>query len=45
MVDSDRDKWAGFGALSTSGAETAAGMTRVREELRGGMCEDIAAMS
>lgn len=36
-----RDKWAGFGVLSETEAETRAGLARVREELRVGMTEDI----
>ena len=37
----ERDKWAGFGALSGSGTEIREGMDRIREEMRDGMTDDI----
>ena len=36
-----RDKWAGFGALADETGETADGMARVRRSLRAGMQDDI----
>lgn len=36
----ERDKWAGFGALS-GGPDTRSGMNRVREAVREGMDEDV----
>jgi predicted CopG family antitoxin len=37
----ERDQWAGFGALSESETETRGGMERIREEMRGNMAEDV----
>lgn len=37
----ERDRWAGFGALSEADTDTRAGLDRLREELRSGMDEDI----
>jgi predicted CopG family antitoxin len=37
----DRDNWAGFGALSDTETETRAGMERIREDMREGMHEDV----
>ena len=41
--DTNRDKWAGFGALSGCETDLKAGMNRIREEFRDGMSDDIAA--
>ena len=37
----ERDKWAGFGALSEGTTDTTTGMQELREELRGGMNDDV----
>lgn len=37
----ERDKWAGFGALSDEDADTRIGLTRMREKVREGVDEDI----
>lgn len=37
----ERDKWAGFGALSETETGTATAMQRVREEMREGMADDV----
>jgi len=37
----ERDKWAGFGALSGTETDTSTAMDRVREEMRTGMAADI----
>lgn len=37
----DRDQWAGFGALSDSGTDTKAGLDKIRAEMRSGMVDDI----
>ena len=33
-TDTNRDKWTGFGALSSCETDVKAGMTRIREEFR-----------
>ena len=37
----ERDKWAGFGALSEEKTNTKTGMQELREELRSGMDDDV----
>jgi hypothetical protein len=37
----ERDKWAGFGALSEIDTDTRDGMDQMREEMREGVTEDI----
>lgn len=37
----ERDQWAGFGALADTDTETRAGLNRMREQLRTGMADDI----
>jgi len=37
----ERDPWAGFGALSDTATETREGMQRMRENMRAGLNEDI----
>jgi predicted CopG family antitoxin len=37
----ERDQWAGFGALSDTDRETRHGMDRMRETMRTGMADDI----
>jgi predicted CopG family antitoxin len=37
----DRDQWAGFGALSDSETDTKAGLDKIRAEMQSGMVDDI----
>jgi len=37
----ERDQWAGFGALGDTDTETRAGLNRMRERMRAGVAEDI----
>lgn len=37
----ERDKWAGFGALADTETETRDGMRRLREEMRDGVADDV----
>lgn len=37
----ERDKWAGFGALAGTETDTRTGMHRLRDAMRAGMTEDI----
>lgn len=37
----ERDQWSGFGVLSETDTDTREGMDRMRDELRGGMTDDI----
>jgi predicted CopG family antitoxin len=37
----ERDRWAGFGVLSEVDSDTRDGMTRMREEMREGVTEDV----
>lgn len=37
----ERDKWAGFGALSDTDGETRTGMQRMRDEMRSGTTDRI----
>jgi predicted CopG family antitoxin len=37
----ERDPWAGFGALADTDGETRDGMAQIREEMRTGIAEDL----
>lgn len=37
----ERDKWAGFGLLSDTEAETRSGMDQIRDEMRTSMEDDV----
>jgi len=41
MRITERDQWAGFGALSDTDTDTREGLERMRERLRDGMADDI----